>query len=652
MKSDKKSIKSHHGNKYADEIFKSMHAALETYSNVHRGSGHFSIVTTHLYETARTIVLDFLGLDRKDWEIIFLSQRRVSQFARSLTPGCYKILTDKDFGLFLGVSALAVQKKALPPGAPFEPGGGSTRLYGSNWVIWAKSPEKNEAGTPPIINIIGFAKALLLIQQHGEGISFSEDFRVFTADEILFQDELLSFSGKDLEDKLCNTLIGRNVQVPTSLGIKPFINLDNSASTPTFEPVFRAFVQSSFQSEKVKIEIISKVKQIISETLSAPLKDYEVLFTANTTESINIVAQNLFESLENGMENIVLGTTLEHSSNDLPWRSVNQTSNIRVRVDKEGFVDLTELEFLLKSYNQDWLHGSKRIRLVTVGAASNVLGTCNDLVEIGILAHRYGAMFFADAAQLIAHRKVNMEAAGIDFLAFSGHKVYSPFGCGVLVAKKGLFNLNPEKAEEIRISGEENAGGIAALGKALLMLNKIGFEIIERKEYQLTAKALKSMKLIENLKIYGIQDEQSQSMAVKIGVIPFEIKNKMAGGIARKLAQNAGIGIRFGCHCAHLLVKFLLNFTPVQEKIQRFVLQLFPGLTLQGMARVSFGIQNTDNDVDVLIEELHRIAGTKSSKDQQNAGHFRENRFNSAGLKKQINEFVKDRELLVYSRLS
>ncbi|MBV5349412.1 aminotransferase class V-fold PLP-dependent enzyme, partial [bacterium] len=142
-------------------------------------------------------------------------------------------------------------------------------------------------------------------------------------------------------------------------------------------------------------------------------------------------------------------------------------------MDDEGFVDLNEMETLLNAYNKDSQYGKKRIRLVAVSGASNVLGVCNNLEDISRITHRYGARLLVDGAQLVAHRKVALEECGIDYFAFSAHKVYAPFGTGALMVRKGLLQFTSNELERIKSSGEENAGGIAALGKALMLLKRI-----------------------------------------------------------------------------------------------------------------------------------------------------------------------------------
>ena len=244
-------------------------------------------------------------------------------------------------------------------------------------------------------------------------------------------------------DELRQTLIGRGVRVPTVEGARPYVNLDNGASTPTFTPIWNAVCQTWRQPRQVQQEIIHEVKSICADVLGAPLADYDVIFTSNTTEAINLVAESMRNESEPGIESVVLNTLLEHNSNELPWRMLPGFSLIRLAVDAEGFVDLNELETLLRAYNEEGQHGKKRIKLVAVSGASNVLGTFNDLAEISRIVHRYGAHLLVDAAQLVAHRKVEVEGCGIDYLAFSAHKVYAPFGSGALLVRKGLLNFTP-----------------------------------------------------------------------------------------------------------------------------------------------------------------------------------------------------------------
>jgi selenocysteine lyase/cysteine desulfurase len=338
------------------------------------------------------------------------------------------------------------------------------------------------------------------------------------------------------------------------------------------------------------------------------LATYDMIFTSNTTEAINLAAESLRGESVKGTEIVVLNTLLEHNSNDLPWRLKPHFSLIRLQVDAEGFVDLNELDTVLCAYNQKGLYGNKRIRLVAVSGASNVLGVFNNLAEISQIVHRYGARLLVDAAQLVAHRRVAIEQCGIDYFAFSAHKVYAPFGSGVLVVRKGLLNFSSSELELIKSSGEENAVGIAALGKALMLLQRIGLDLIREEEQALTTRALRGLAQIEGLTIYGIKDPDLPDFARKGGVIAFGLDRKYADKIAKELAERRGIGVRYGCHCAHLLVKRLVNISPFLERFQGMMLTLFPRINLPGLARVSLGIGNSEEDVDTFIQVLGKIA--------------------------------------------
>jgi selenocysteine lyase/cysteine desulfurase len=586
----------------------SVQAALETYANVHRGSGHNSLVTTQLYEQARDIVLDYLSLSKDRYTIVFCTPRRAALLKAQLKPQNYHCLSSEDIGLPLGLRALAIDRRALPGGVPFQTGGGTARLVSPRWVIWARSPDKFEAGTPAIINVIAFARALRLMQQFGKAALANAVAEKRTASEILYDDDLKNFSGRALLAELQQTLIGRGLRVPTTDGERPFINLDNGASTPTFAPVWNAVRQTWRQPRHIQPAIIHETRSICAEVLGAPLATHDVIFTANTTEAINLVAENLSREIERDIKPVVVNTILEHNSNELPWRTMRGLSHIRLGVDAGGFVNLNELDSLLSSYNQKGEHGKQRIKLIAISGASNVLGVCNDLAEISRIAHRYGSRLLVDAAQLVAHRKVEMERCEIDYLAFSAHKAYAPFGTGMLVSRKGLLHFSSTELELIRSSGEENVGGIAALGKALVILQRIGFDVIQEEEQALTAQALRGLARIAGITVFGINDPDSPSFAHKGGVIVFRLEGMMANRVAAELAERGGIGVRAGCHCAHLLVKRLLHIPWVLEQFQGVILTLFPQLSLPGLTRVSLGLENSAEDVDTLLQVLDKIA--------------------------------------------
>jgi selenocysteine lyase/cysteine desulfurase len=619
-----------------NELTRGLHAALETYSNVHRGSGHNSLVSTHLYEQAREIVLEHLGLDKDRHTVVFCTPRRAEQLKAQLKPGRYHILSSQEIGLPLGLRAVAVMRNALPGGAPFQTGGGTARLVFPGAVIWARGADKFEAGTPAIVNAIALAKALQLIQHFGDDAFQGAIAEKLTSTEILYHDELESYTGRELLDKLRQTLIGQRVSIPTTEGTRPYINLDNAASTPTFAPIWQAVCQAWQQPQEVQRGIVREVKSICAGMLGAPPSAYDVIFTANTTEAINLVAESLRQETRRSPKPLVINTLMEHNSNELPWRSLPGAMLIRLPVDAEGFVDLNELEMRLRADAHN-----KRLKLVAVSGASNVLGVYNDLAEIGNIAHRYGARLLVDAAQLVAHRKIDVDACGIDYLAFSAHKAYAPFGTGALVARKGLLAFDPAERAKIDASGEENVGGIAALGKALVLLQRIGLDVIQQEEQSLTERALRGLAKLPGLTVFGLTPD-SPRFDRKGAVIVFRMEGKRANRVARELAEQGGIGTRYGCHCAHLLIKNMLQIPPWQALLQGVVVSLFPQISLPGLTRISLGLQNTAEEIDTLLGVLDAIARQP---------HGDDNPFSSqqTNIQRQMNAFARTVAQKVYT---
>ena len=621
------------------EIENSLYAALETYSNVHRGSGHFSAATTRLYELARNIVLEYLDLSKSKYCVIFCTPARSEQLIKLLAPENFYCLSSKDIGLPIGVRALVVIKKSLPGGVPFQTGGGTARLVSPDYVVWARTPDKFEAGTPAIINIIAFAQALKLIRQYGSDVFKSIDLTGSSVKDILYLDEFENLSGAELLAALRQAVIGAGKMVPTKKGLKPFILLDNAASTPTFTPVLNVFNKTLKLPPQIRKNIVDEVKLICFRLLGAPVASYDIIFTSNTTEAINIVADNLKLEVNSGYQPVVLNSLLEHNSNELPWRTIPGCSLLKLSLNDDGFVDIHELETMLDSYNQKNLHGTKRIKLVTLTAVSNVLGVCNDLESISRIVHRYGARLLVDAAQLVAHRKINIEELDIDYLAFSAHKAYAPFGSGALLIKKGLLNFTMEEYELLCNSGEENSAGIASLGKAFLLLQKIDLELVRQEEQVLTLRLLKGLNKIPGIRLFCNQDNSAYVLTNKGGVISFEINEMNPHKVAKLLAEIGGIGVRSGCHCSHILIKHLLKTPPFFQKLQKIIVTLFPKIELPGMVRISLGIENTEADIDTCISVLEEIARNKKERIH----------YPNENIKQQLEDFIKTVEHKVYS---
>ena len=589
---------------------------METYSNVHRGSGQFSVVTSALYEQARKVVLQFAGIDAGRHTVTFCSPRRAEMLRGQFGAEMRRCLSSEDVGLPLGVRALIVKKNALRRVIPSETRGGTARLVSREWVVWARGEGRFEAGTPPIVNVIAFARALQLLRQYGierfEPSTHGDDSVTATG----LRDLEDTLSGAELLRDLRQKHIGSDLQVPTRGGSRGYINLDNAASTPTFGPILDTFCDAMSLPIPARGAVVGEVKAICARALGAPARDYDVNFTSNTTEAINLVASSHAIESASGVETVIVNTLLEHNSNELPWRNVARLSLLRLAADEEGIIDLSALEELLREYNREQAHGGQRIGLVAVTGASNVLGTFNDLDKISKIVHEYGARLLVDGAQLVAHHKVNMESTGIDYLAFSAHKMYAPFGTSVLIVKKGCLQFDPRVLASIEASGSANAAGIAAMGKAFVLLQRIGMELVQQEEQALTAHALERLSTVQGIRIFGINRPKSERFAQKGGVIAFVLDECMPKMAAEQRAEIGAIGVRYGCHCSHILVKRLHKIPPFLERVQQLVVALFPKLELPGVVRVSFGIQNTPKQVDALVAILNAvIVNSKSATD-------------------------------------
>ncbi|NHJ22187.1 MAG: aminotransferase class V-fold PLP-dependent enzyme [Candidatus Lokiarchaeota archaeon] len=596
---------------------KSVYSALQTYSNIHRGTGHFSMVTTELFEIAREIVLDYLKLSKKEYTVIFCSLRRLKLFEGYFKPDKYRILSSSDINLPLGVNAFIVRKKALISINNFDSGGGIIKYVSPKSVILSDIPERFEAGTPSINNVICFARALQLIK-HSDVNNFSPNYDDnFSIKEILYEDNYSGKSGEILIKELRKVWIGHEIRIPTGHGLQSYTNLDNAATTPTFFPIWNIFSKVLKIPFNKRIELLEEVRTICADFLDAPIKDYEIIFTSNTTESINILASLIQKSFIGNFEPVVVNSLLDHHSNELPWRYVPNLSLIRLFVDDDGFLDLGELETILKEYNHTKSHKNKRIFLVSMCGASNVVGSFNDLKEISRITHKYGAQLLVDGAQMVAHRSVSLSKIGIDYFAFSGHKMYAPFGSGVLVIRKNLLQISKKMLEKINSSGEENLVGIATLGKAFLLLKKIGMNIIEQEERKLTRIALNGLTDMSDIEIYGIQDTNDERFLRRGGVISFSLKKVPYNLVARELAEHSGIGVRSGCFCAHLLVKNLIGIHPVRQFFAKLYMMFIPTLGaiyLPGLIRMSLGLQNDENDVKLFLETLEMIKNKKRAR--------------------------------------
>ena len=414
-------------------------------------------------------------------------------------------------------------------------------------------------------------------------------------------------------------IYGHNNLLPLENGIESsYINFDNAATTPAllsvmkeinrFSPYYSSVHRGVGYKSIISSDYYERAREIVLNFVSANTGNNVAIFVKNTTDAINKLSYVLGDIIEDG---IVLVSEMEHHSNMLPWRYRYPIDY--VEVDRNGRLNLNHLEYLLKKY-------MGKVKLVAVTGASNVTGYINPIHSIAKLAHKYKARILVDGAQLVPHHMINMSyPEPIDFLAFSGHKIYAPFGTGVLIGPKEVFeNKIPNelgggtiklvtKKEVIwgdlpyrEEAGTPNLFGAIALGKALETLEEIGMENIMEYERALTKYALDRICKIPNITIYG-----NLNVEDKVSIISFNVNGLDHNGLAIMLSREGAIGLRNGCFCAQPYVHKLLGIS--LEDIEK--LKMNPKMPRPGMVRISFGMYNTFEEVDIFLDLLRGIVG-------------------------------------------
>jgi selenocysteine lyase/cysteine desulfurase len=420
--------------------------------------------------------------------------------------------------------------------------------------------------------------------------------------------------------------VGTDIQLPTVNGmLSHYINFDNAASTPSFVSVrdgvnsFLNYYSSVHRGTGYKSQLSTwayeRARDRVIEFVSAdPAKDV-CIFGKNTTEAIN----KLSKRYPLKSDSVVLTSMMEHHSNDLPFRNVAKVVHVGVRQD--GSLDEGD-------FDRKLLEHSGKIALVAITGASNVTGYLNQIHRLARKTHSAGARILVDCAQLAPHRKIEMGEIGnperIDFVALSAHKMYAPYGTGALVGPKDFFMLGepdstgggtvevvtvdnvvwaePPDREE---AGSPNVVGAVALGLAINTFNEIGMDVVASHEADLTAYALERLKTIPEVVIFGIDDPARSSD--RLGVIPFEVRDLSHFLIAAILGHEWGIGVRNGCFCAHPYILQLLGVSPAEAERVRREIEAGNKRDMPGLVRVSFGLYNTKNEIDVLVEALEAI---------------------------------------------
>jgi len=422
----------------------------------------------------------------------------------------------------------------------------------------------------------------------------------------------------ELSSYLRSLVVGTETKVPLKNGGNvTAINFDNAATTPPFFSVmkeiedFAPWYSSIHRGKGYKSVLCSdlyeKGREVVREFVNADPERDTIIFTKNTTESINMLAYTLFQQ---DKEQVILSTEMEHLANELPWRCKFKTDF--VETDQEGKLSLRDLQNKLVKYKG-------KVKLVTVTGASNVTGYINPIYKIARLAHRYGAKILVDAAQLIPHAAVDMKPYDspehIDYLVFSAHKMYAPFGIGTLIGPKETF-ANTEPVYQgggcVRLvsrqfiewdippyrdeTGTPNVMGVAALIKAIETLKDLDMKVIHQYEKDLINYTIEKLKTIPGITLYGHADQGDE----KVSLICFNVQGIHHSLLSEMLCQEAGIAVRSGFFCAHPYCEKLLGLTTKELEYYR----KNPDAPLPGMVRISFGLYNNYAEIDTFMEKL------------------------------------------------
>ena len=380
---------------------------------------------------------------------------------------------------------------------------------------------------------------------------------------------------------------------------KPLVYLDNAATSQTPRRVVEA-IDNAYYGHKANVhrgvhclsqeatDAMEAGREAARRFINAPSTD-EVIFTRGTTEGINLVASSYGQLLDEGDE--VILTVMEHHSNIVPWQLLASRRGVVIKVVPilpDGSLDLDAYRALF----------SPRTRLVSVCHASNVLGSVNPIREMAEEAHRHGCVICVDGAQGVPHIKVDVQALGCDFYAFSSHKMYGPTGIGILYARRELLEKMPpyqgggEMIGHVSFDGTTwadlpykfEAGtpdyvGAAALTQAIEFMEETGIDAIAAHEHDLLEYATPLMMEIPGMRIFGTAPGKCAVISFLIG----RAHHYDTGMLLDKL----GFAVRTGHHCAQPLMQ---------------------ALGIEGTVRASFAAYNTRAEVDAFIAALRRLA--------------------------------------------
>ncbi len=337
-------------------------------------------------------------------------------------------------------------------------------------------------------------------------------------------------------------------------------------------------------------EDLENAREMVRRFIGAE-KPEEIIFTRNTTESLNLVAYSYgLAAVHAGDE--ILVSIMEHHSDLLPWQMVCRQTGATLRFlecEPDGSLDLDKAEKCM----------TEKTKIVAVTQMSNVLGRVYPIKTLAQLAHKKGAVLVADGAQSTPHMPVNVKDLDVDFFAFSGHKLYGPMGIGVLYGKRSLLRAMPpfltggEMIESVTRdgavfaelphkfeAGTVNASGAAGLDKAIRYVEEIGFDTIHERELAVSSYAFERMKEMDSVHIIGSERAEEHN-----GILTFTVDGVHPHDISEIFASD-GVAVRAGHHCAQPLLAHL---------------------GLRATVRASFAFYNTREDADKFLESLSTI---------------------------------------------
>ena len=378
----------------------------------------------------------------------------------------------------------------------------------------------------------------------------------------------------------------------TQMNGKPIVYLDNGATTQKPEQVIRALCgyyggcnanphRGAYALSVEATEIYENARKVTAQFINAKRPE-EIIFTKNATEALNLVAYSYGLTNVGKGDEIVI-TIAEHHSNLVPWQHVAKAKGATLKyiyLEKDGNLSDEDIETKI----------TEKTKLVAVTQVSNVLGLKNDVKKVAKKAHSVGAVVVVDGSQSVAHQKVDVQDIDADFFAFSGHKMLSPMGIGVLYGKYDILDAMPpflmggdmiEYVQEQDTTfaelpakfeaGTQNVGGAAGLQAAIEYLGKIGFDRIEAIEQELVDYALPQLRELPYIELYGCDSTRDN----KTGIIAFNVKDVHPHDVATIL-DSTGVAVRAGHHCAQPLHRYL---------------------GLNASCRASFYLYNTKEDV-------------------------------------------------------